>query len=62
MSFAEVREYLPGDDVRDIDRHVTARMNSPYVKAFAEVRALTLMLLIDVSASQQLGTHDRTKL
>lgn len=61
MSFAEVREYQPGDDVRDIDWHVTARMNRPYVKVFEEERELTLMLLIDVSASQQFGTHDRTQ-
>lgn len=61
VSFAEVREYQPGDDVRDIDWHVTARMNRPYVKVFEEERELTLMLLIDVSASQQFGTHDRTQ-
>ena len=46
MSFAEVREYQPGDDVRDIDWNVTARMNRPYIKVFEEERELTLMLLL----------------
>lgn len=61
MSFAEVREYQPGDDIRDIDWNVTARMNRPYVKVFEEERELTLMLLIDLSASQNFGTHQRTQ-
>lgn len=61
MSFAEVREYQPGDDVRDIDWNVTARMNRPYIKIFEEERELTLMLLIDLSASQRFGTHERTQ-
>ena len=61
MSFAEVREYQPGDDIRDIDWNVTARMNHPYVKVFEEERELTLMLLIDVSASQSFGTTERTQ-
>ncbi len=60
MSFAEVREYQPGDDIRDIDWNVTARMNHPYVKVFEEERELTLMLLIDLSASQAFGTQGRT--
>lgn len=61
MSFAEVREYQPGDDIRDIDWNVTARMNHPYVKVFEEERELTLMLLIDLSASQTFGTQGRTQ-
>lgn len=61
MSFAEVREYQPGDDVRDIDWNVTARMNRPYIKVFEEERELTLMLVIDLSASQMFGTHERTQ-
>ena len=61
MSFAEVREYQPGDDVRDIDWNVTARMNRPYIKVFEEERELTLMLLIDLSASQMFGTRERTQ-
>ncbi len=61
MSFSEVREYQLGDDVRDIDWNVTARMNRPYVKVFEEERELTLMLLIDLSASQTFGTKERTQ-
>lgn len=61
MSFAEVREYQAGDDVRDIDWNVTARMNRPYVKVFEEERELTMMLLVDLSASQCFGTHQRTQ-
>lgn len=61
MSFAEVREYQPGDDVRDIDWNVTARMNRPYIKVFEEERELTMMLLIDLSASQQFGTRERSQ-
>lgn len=61
MSFAEVREYQPGDDIRDIDWNVTARMNHPYVKVFEEERELTLMLLIDLSVSQAFGTQGRTQ-
>lgn len=61
MSFAEVREYQPGDDVRDIDWNVTARMNKPYIKVFEEERELTLMLIVDLSASQRFGTQNRTQ-
>ena len=61
MSFAEVREYQSGDDVRDIDWNVTARMNKPYIKVFEEERELTLMLLVDLSASQRFGTRYRTQ-
>lgn len=53
--FSEVREYQPGDDVRDIDWNVTARHNKPYVKVYEEERELTLMLLIDVSRSEIFG-------
>lgn len=59
MSFAEVREYQIGDDVRDIDWNVTARFNRPHVKVFEEERELTLMLLIDVSRSLDFGTQKR---
>ena len=55
MEFHEVREYVPGDDVRGIDWNVTARMNVPFVKVFREERELTLMLIVDVSASMALG-------
>lgn len=55
MAFSEVREYVPGDDIRSIDWNVTARFDTPYVKVFEEERELTLMLLIDVSASTSFG-------
>jgi len=57
MAFSEVREYQYGDDVRDIDWNVTARFNKPFVKVFEEERELTVMLLIDVSGSQDFGTQ-----
>ena len=53
--FSEVREYMPGDDVRDIDWNVTARHNKPFVKVYEEDRELTVMLLIDVSGSEKFG-------
>lgn len=56
LEFSEVREYQPGDDVRTIDWNVTARMGTPYVKRFVEERELTVMLAVDVSASQRFGT------
>lgn len=61
MSFAEVREYQYGDDVRDIDWNVTARQNKPHIKIFEEERELTIMLLIDVSGSREFGTTTQTK-
>ena len=61
MEFAEVREYLPGDDVRTIDWSVTARLGTPYVKRFQEERQLTLLLLVDVSASGGFGSAGRTR-
>lgn len=61
MAFSEVREYQYGDDVRDIDWNVTARLGKPYVKVFEEERELTVMLLVDVSGSLDFGTHRQTK-
>lgn len=61
MAFSEVREYMPGDDIRTIDWNVTARFNNPYVKVFEEERELTVMLLIDVSASDSFGTDSQLK-
>jgi uncharacterized protein (DUF58 family) len=55
MEFHEVREYVPGDDVRGIDWNVTARMGQPFVKVFREERELTIMLMVDVSASMAVG-------
>ena len=56
MAFEEVREYIPGDDIRSIDWNVTARMDHPYVKKFAEERELTIMFLMDLSSSCLFGT------
>lgn len=61
MVFSEVREYAYGDDMRDIDWNVTARLGRPYVKVFEEERELTVMLLIDVSGSLDFGTKQRSK-
>ncbi len=62
MSFREVREYYPGDDIRFIDWNVSARFNHPFSKLFEEERELTVMLLVDVSASSLFGTvHARKK-
>ena len=61
MNFDEVREYQPGDEVRSIDWNVTARMNHPFVKKFVEERELTLMLVVDVSASGIFGSHAQSK-
>ena len=61
MAFSEVREYQPGDDIRAIDWNVTARVGSPYVKIFEEERELTVMLLVDVSASENFGTQKQLK-
>jgi uncharacterized protein (DUF58 family) len=61
MAFSEVREYTPGDDVRTIDWNVTARFNSPFVKVFEEERELSVVLLVDVSASGLFGTHSQFK-
>lgn len=61
MNFEEVREYAPGDEIRAIDWNVTARMNTPYIKKFTEERELTVMLLVDVSASGVFGSVDLSK-
>ncbi len=61
MAFSEVREYIPGDDIRSIDWNVTARFNHPYVKVFEEERELTVMILADISASGNFGTRQQFK-
>jgi uncharacterized protein (DUF58 family) len=61
MAFSEVREYQLGDDIRSIDWNVTARYNAPFVKVFEEEREMTVMLLIDVSASGNFGTQKQFK-
>ena len=61
MIFSEVREYQPGDDIRDIDWNVTARHNKPYVKVYEEERELTVMLLVDVSGSRNFGACGEIK-
>lgn len=61
MAFSEVREYQFGDDIRSIDWNVTARFNHPFVKVFEEERELTVMLLIDVSGSNNFGTNRQLK-
>lgn len=60
--FSEVREYVPGDDVRDIDWNVTARQNKPFVKVYEEERELTVMLLVDVSGSRSFGAVGEAKM
>jgi uncharacterized protein (DUF58 family) len=61
VEFSEVREYQPGDDIRTIDWNVTARLGSAYVKRYLEERELTVLFVVDVSASGQFGTRLRTK-
>jgi len=61
VEFDEVRPYVPGDDVRSIDWNVTARTGEPFVKRYVEERQLTLMLMADVSASQDFGSAERSK-
>ena len=61
MAFSEVREYMPGDDIRTIDWNVTARFNHPYIKVFEEEREMTVMLIVDVSASENFGTKNQLK-
>lgn len=61
MAFSEVREYMPGDEIRTIDWNVTARFNHPYVKVFHEEREMTVMLMIDVSGSSNFGTRSQLK-
>lgn len=62
MAFSEVRQYQPGDDVRFIDWNVSARMNDTYVKVFTEEREMTVMLLVDLSASGRFGSTDKPKI
>ena len=61
IEFDEVRPYTPGDDIRSIDWNVTARMGEAYVKRYVEERQLTLMMMADVSASQDFGSDSRSK-
>ncbi len=61
MEFEEVREYQVGDDVRTIDWNVSARYGRPFIKTFREERELTVMLMVDMSASHLFGTHDQLK-
>jgi uncharacterized protein (DUF58 family) len=61
LAFREVRQYQPGDDVRSIDWNVSARMNDTYVKVFVEEREMTVMLVVDLSASESFGTQRSSK-
>ncbi|HCU25744.1 MAG TPA: DUF58 domain-containing protein [Deltaproteobacteria bacterium] len=61
MEFEEVREYQPGDEIRSIDWNVTARMGRPFVKVYREEREMTVMILVDMSASLDFGTRERFK-
>ena len=61
MEFDEVREYVPGDDIRTIDWNVTARANKPYIKKFVEERELTVMFVVDISSSHVFGGLDKSK-
>ncbi|MAQ31929.1 MAG: DUF58 domain-containing protein [Flavobacteriales bacterium] len=61
MVFSEVRKYVPGDDVRDIDWNVTAKLSEPYIKIFEEERELTMMLMVDVSKSEFFGSSGLLK-
>jgi uncharacterized protein (DUF58 family) len=61
MDFEEVREYQPGDDIRTIDWNVTARTGSPHIKKYREERELSIVILVDVSASDQLGSGEQSK-
>ncbi|MGA1194500.1 MAG: DUF58 domain-containing protein [Kiritimatiellia bacterium] len=61
MEFQEVREYLPGDDIRAIDWNVTARMGHPFIKKFVEERELTVMLVVDISRSNDFGSASQMK-
>ena len=61
MAFSEVREYMDGDDIRSIDWNVTARFGHPYIKIFEEERELTVMLLVDLSASGNFGSTGKKR-
>ncbi len=61
IDFEEVREYSPGDDVRSIDWNVTAKMDRPFIKTYKEERELTIMLIVDLSASGEFGSNEQSK-
>ena len=61
INFAEVREYVPGDDVRLIDWNVSAKMNTPFIKVFEEERELTVFLMVDISGSGAFGSNNKIK-
>ena len=61
MDFDDIREYQPGDEVRHIDWNVTARLNQPFIKQYVEERELTIMLVVDLSASGVFGSGKQTK-
>jgi len=61
MAFSEVRNYVPGDEIRTIDWNVTARFNEPYVKVFEEERELTVMIIVDISGSESFGSDEVLK-
>ncbi len=61
IAFSEVRAYMPGDDIRQIDWNVSARMNEAYIKLFVEEREMTVFLLVDMSASGRFGSRDQEK-
>ncbi len=61
IEFSEVREYTPEDDVRDIDWNITARTGEPYIKKYTEERELTVMLIVDISASSIFGSGEKSK-
>src|SRR5512138_1707370 len=61
MDFEELREYIPGDEVRDIDWNVTFRMGRPFVKRYREERELALVLAVDISGSAAFGSQERSK-
>jgi uncharacterized protein (DUF58 family) len=61
MEFVDVREYVPGDDIRNIDWNVTARLGDPYIKRFREERELTILIAVDLSRSHAFGTRSRLK-
>ena len=61
MEFSEVREYMPGDDVRTIDWNVTARTGTPYVKKYIEEREMTMLLMVDASSSSEFGSGKQMK-
>ena len=62
MIFSEVRKYVPGDDIRDIDWNVTAKLSEPHVKIFEEERDLNMMILLDISGSNFFGSKNNLKM